>query len=133
MKTIVCLVLFLTITTRALLAQTKAPTAAIPSGIHIRTTSETAEKLLIHKEPLACPHCEMCARIMATVVVAVDIDEDGNVVFAKTVSGPQMLLKPALKAVRKYKYKPYLVNGKAVASETAVKVVIDTARDCPYN
>jgi len=70
---------------------------------------------------------------MATVVVAVDIDEDGNVVFAKTVSGPQMLLKPALKAVRKYKYKPYLVNGKAVASETAVKVVIDTARDCPYN
>ena len=42
-----------------------------------------------------------------------------------------MLRKAALNAVRKYKYKPYLVNGKAVEVETTTSVTIDNYRDCP--
>ena len=55
-----------------------------------------------------------------------------------------MLQKPVLDAVRKYKYKPYLMaldhsftsfplNGKAVEVETTVSVTMDSYLDCHYD
>jgi len=44
-----------------------------------------------------------------------------------------MLSKPVLDSVRKYKYKPYLLNGKAVDVETTVWVTMDSYLDCHFN
>jgi protein TonB len=124
-----------------LLAQTQAPSPKTPKahtinppdacGCDFQISSQVAEKLLIRKvDPDAC-HRAMAARIIATVVVGFVIDKSGNVTHPTVVSGPAMLQKAALDAVRKYKYKPYLVNGKAVEVETTTSVTIDNYRDCP--
>lgn len=75
----------------------------------------------------------MAARVTATVVLDITIGRTGDVRFAKVISGPAMLLKPVLDAVRKYKYKPYLLNGKALEVETTVSVTMDSAFDCHYD
>lgn len=59
---------------------------------------------------------------MGTVVVAIEISSQGDVVDAQIISGPKMLHQLVLDAVRKYKYKPYLLNGKPVEVETTVSV-----------
>jgi protein TonB len=74
----------------------------------------------------------MAARIKATVIVAFVIDKNGYVLRPKVVSGPEMLKKPVLNAVRKYRYKPYLLNGKEVDVETTVSVTMDSYLDCHY-
>jgi protein TonB len=56
--------------------------------------------------------------------VVIEIDKNGNVLHPKVISGPELLRKPVLDAVRKYKYKPYLVKGKAVKVETTVYVTL---------
>jgi hypothetical protein len=109
--------------------------AQVNSATHrpyeINISREVAEKLLIHKvDPDACPHIAMAARVACTVVVGFDIDKNGNVLHPKVISGPAMFRKPVIDAVRKYKYRPYLLNGKAVEVETIVSVKIDQIRDC---
>jgi len=100
---------------------------------HVRISPELVEKLLIHRATVVCPHAVVPARVTGTVVVAIDVGKNGDVIHARTISGPAMLRKPILEAVRKYKYKPYLLNGNAIEMETTVSVVMDSFRDCPSN
>ncbi|MDR3754948.1 MAG: energy transducer TonB [Terracidiphilus sp.] len=112
-------------------AQTQPKSHAVRPEIELNISSGVAEKLLIHKAELQCPKIAMPPRITGTVVVAFTLDRGGNVRNPTVISGPALLRKPVLDAVRQYKYKPYLLNGKAVEVETTVSVAVDTARDCP--
>lgn len=130
MKTAARFVLFSSILAPSLLAQTSSnPVANEPS--EVRISADLAEKMLTHKADVACPHSDMAARVTGTVVVALEVDKNGNVFHPKVVSGPQMLRMAVLDAVRKYKYKPYLLNGRAVEVKTTVSVHVDTLRGCP--
>jgi len=73
----------------------------------------------------------MPPRITGTVVVAFTLDKAGNVHQLTVITGPALLRKPVLDAVRKYKYEPYIQNGKAFEVETTASIFVDTARDCP--
>jgi protein TonB len=64
----------------------------------------------------------MEARVIGTVVLDIVISGQGNVEYTHIISGPKMLLQPVLDAVRRYKYLPYLLNGKPVEVETTVSV-----------
>lgn len=90
----------------------------------IRISSSVAEKLLIHKVEPVWVHHGMEARFTGTVVIDIEISNTGSVLQAQVVSGPAMLRKPVLDAVRKYKYKPYLLNGQAVEVETTVSITM---------
>jgi periplasmic protein TonB len=117
--------------THGSLAQTNPPSPRNSTPYEIQISPEVATNLLIHKvNPDVCPHVATAARITATVVVGFSIDKSGNVLYPKVISGPPMLRKPILDAVRKYKYKPYILNGKPVEVETTVSVPIDNYRDC---
>jgi TonB family protein len=83
---------------------------------------EVAETLIIHKEQLAWKHRGMEARISGTVVVGIEISKDGSVHHPIVLSGPRMLQQAVLDAVRKYKFKPYLINGTAFARATWLSV-----------
>jgi protein TonB len=133
MKTAAYFVLLSAILAPGLLAQTQSNSAAIPAGMEIRISPGVAEKLLIHKAEIICPRIPMAAHVIGTVVVAIEIDKNGDVLHPKIISGPAMLQKPVFNAVRKYKYKPYLLNGKAVELETTVLVTMDSYLDCHYN
>lgn len=131
MKTALRMLILAVTLTRILHAQVQAGSGSQqPNEVNI--SPAVAEKLLIHKvDPDACPHVPCAARITATVVIGFSIDKNGNVLYPKVISGPAMLRKPVLDAVRKYKYKPYLLNGKPIEVETTVSVHIDTVADCP--
>jgi protein TonB len=60
--------------------------------------------------------------ISATVVVTAVLDEHGNVVGARALSGHPLLIPAALRAVLQWKYEPTLLNGTPVAVEMEVTV-----------
>jgi periplasmic protein TonB len=60
--------------------------------------------------------------IGGTVVVDAVIDEHGNVVQARVVSGHPLLMDAALKAVLLWKYEPTTLNGQPVSVELQVQV-----------
>jgi protein TonB len=60
--------------------------------------------------------------IWGTVVVDAVIDEHGNVVQARVVSGHPFLMDAALKAVLLWKYEPTTLNGQPVSVELQVQV-----------
>jgi periplasmic protein TonB len=60
--------------------------------------------------------------VSGTVVVNAVIDEHGNVVEARALSGHPLLIPAALKAVLQWKYEPTLLDGTPVAVEMEVTV-----------
>ena len=62
-------------------------------------------------------------KIEGTVEVGVVIDEDGNVSKAEVVSGNPVLTKPALAALKKWKFKPFQADGKPVKAEATLAVM----------
>jgi hypothetical protein len=106
-------------------AQSPVPASRRPGEIQI--SRGIADKLLVHKEEIVCKQHGMSAHVTGTVVVAIEINRTGKVSFAKAISGPAMLIPPALKAVRKYQYKPYTLNNKPVSVKTTVAIPFE----CP--
>jgi periplasmic protein TonB len=106
-----------------------APLFVIPfahSTAHeVHLDPKVAEGLLIHKEDPACRKDLDGIRVMGTVVMAITIDKNGMVDGPRALSGPKMLRPLALATVRKYRYKPYLLNNRPVAVETAVSIRMD--------
>jgi TonB family protein len=64
-------------------------------------------------------------RVAGTVVLEADIDEKGDVVRAKAISGPDQLRKAAEEALMKWKFKPASVNGIAIASKEQISIVLE--------
>jgi len=60
-------------------------------------------------------------RLQGTVKVAVTVSETGSVSSTKVVSGHPLLVTAAIDAVKHYRYKPYLADGKAAAFVTTVE------------
>ena len=62
------------------------------------------------------------AHVEGTVMIDAIIDENGNVVHARAVSGPGLLMASALEAVMKWKYEPTVLDGTPVPIEMQVQV-----------
>ena len=62
------------------------------------------------------------AKIQGDVVIDAVIDEQGNVVQARVVSGPGLLVPTALDTVTKWKYEPSYLDGNPVSVEMHVVV-----------
>ena len=94
--------------------------------VHNKTqlSSKFAETLLIHKEEPVCLKNSGGVKITGTVVIAIIIDKTGKVIQTHTLSGPKILRPAAIATVRKYRYKPYLLNKTPVEVETVVSIQI---------
>ena len=69
------------------------------------------------------PPIARAARISGTVVLAATIGKDGTIQNLRVVSGPPMLQQNALDAVRRWRYKPTVLDGVPVDVETTISVV----------
>jgi TonB family protein len=58
--------------------------------------------------------------IEGKVVVGLDLDENGNVVSAKAVSGPQMLRWSAEEAAKRSKFKPATFNNRPIKAKAEI-------------
>jgi outer membrane biosynthesis protein TonB len=89
------------------------------SGIRV-SSGVMAAQILNKPDPVYPP---TAGRISGAVVLAVRIDKEGKVVKATAISGPEPLRDPAASAVRRWTYKPYLLNGDAIMVSTTVTVM----------
>jgi protein TonB len=94
--------------------ENKAP---IPVGGSVEAAS------LIHRVVPQYPEIARLTHVSGTIVLRAIIGKDGTVQELSYVSGPALLIKPAMDAVRQWSYRPTLLNGKPVEVETTIDVV----------
>lgn len=82
------------------------------------------EGLLMKKTPPIYPLVAKMNHEQGVVVLAATIGTDGNVHNLEVLASPSPLLAgSALDAVKKWKYKPYLLNGQPVQVDTIIRVI----------
>jgi TonB family protein len=94
-------------------------TAAEPTGI-LELSAQVAEGKLIHRVEPAYPEEARQRQIQGAVVLDVHIGEDGSVQEVTLVSGPALLAQAATGAVKQWRFKPRLVNGRPAEMQTRV-------------
>lgn len=90
--------------------------------LKLRVSSGVADSNRVSAED---PHYPLEAKrqhIQGDVVLRALIDEKGNVASLQVVSGDPILVDPALAAVKKWKYKPWVLNGNPVEVETTITI-----------
>jgi protein TonB len=63
-----------------------------------------------------------------TLVVKATIAKDGSVREVRVVSGNAIFADAAAKAVKKWRYRPYYLNGQAIEAETLITINFSGAR-----
>jgi periplasmic protein TonB len=88
-------------------------------------SSGVEEGMLIQKTSPVYPAIAKAARVSGTVELHAIISKTGAVTDLHVLSGPVMLQGPAADAVRKWRYRPYLLNDEPVDVETTISVVFN--------
>lgn len=105
---------------------TQSPPSVPPQDtkpIRIRVGGNvTAAKIIKQVQPLYPPIAKT-AGICGTVVLHTIIAKDGTVDELEYVSGPVLLMKAAMDAVKQWQYAPTLLAGEPVMVDTTISVV----------
>jgi TonB family protein len=96
------------------------PTGEAESGQHARSLH--IGELIHWVEPVYPPDARQ-ARLEGTVKLHVVVGANGEIQSFRTVSGPESLAQAAMIAVREWRYRPTLLNGKAVETQEDVTFV----------
>ncbi len=99
---------------RVIEQQPRAP-AAVSQGV-------MNGRLVFNPRPVY-PPIAIASRTEGTVVLEAVISKTGSIENLRVTSGPAMLQQAALDAVRRWRYRPYTLDGQPVEVETTVNVV----------
>jgi TonB family protein len=102
------------------------PAIAFPQ--RVRVSQGVAQGLLLKKVQPAYPGIARENGIQGTVVLRAEINTSGDVAELTVVSGDPALAPAAIEAVKQWKFKPYLLNNRAVNVETQVTVIFSLQR-----
>jgi protein TonB len=80
-----------------------------------------AARIVYQPQPVY-PTLARQARMQGLVVLHAVVDANGNVGELQVISGPPLLVRAALDAVRQWRYEPTLLNGEPVEVETTITV-----------
>lgn len=103
-----------------------APQSSQPGDkepVRIRVGGNVAAAQLIHKVTPVYSDQAKRARVEGTVSIHAIISKDGGVRDAQIIQGRCLLAEPALDAVKKWRYKPMLLEGQPVEVDTMIQVV----------
>jgi periplasmic protein TonB len=89
----------------------------------LRISSKVAEGLKIHNEPPQYPIQAQMKGLRGDVLLEATIDTQGNITALKVLRGDPILVAASVAAVKKWKYRPYLLNGDPVEVETSIKIM----------
>ena len=78
--------------------------------------------MVLSQEQPVYPDIAKAAHVQGVVVLHARISKTGEVEDLKIINGSPMLTSSAVEAVKKWTYKPYLLNGKPVEVETNINV-----------
>lgn len=85
-------------------------------------SSGVMQGMLIYKVIPTYPAVAQATRTSGTVVLQATISRTGTIENLHVVSGPALLQQTALDAVKRWRYRPYMLNGRPVEVETTVNV-----------
>jgi periplasmic protein TonB len=100
----------------------KAPETALPS-IEPVNVPEGAERALLTDQP--APTYPANGKVQSgTVVLQILVGRDGTVEDAKFLQGSLAFARAAIDAVKQWKFKPYMMNGRPVSVQTNLTISI---------
>lgn len=88
----------------------------------VRVGGRVKEPKLVSRVDPRYPPLAVQTHMQGTVIIDAIIDERGNVVEARVVSGPPLLIQAAMDAVRQWKYEPTFLNDEPVPVQLNVTV-----------
>ena len=88
----------------------------------VNLPEDLSRAMLLQKVTPGYPEQALKAGLEGAVILQAWIGRDGNIRDLKLVDGSLLLGQAAVKAVKQWRYKPYLRNGVAVEAETYVTV-----------
>ncbi len=94
---------------------------ARPAG-PVRISAGVAEGQLIVPIQPEYPAIALATRTEGTVVVTATISAEGRIQDLRVVNGPPLLINAAAEAIRRARYRPFLLNGQPVEVETTIRV-----------
>jgi protein TonB len=97
------------------------PPRANPGRIHVGGNVQQAS--LVNQVKPTYPQIAKTAHVSGTVVLHAIIAKDGSIQELQYVSGPPLLMRSAMDAVKMWRYKPTLLNGEPVEVDTTISVV----------
>jgi len=100
----------------SLSGSTKEPSAPLPVGGDVKPAR------LIKSVPPMYPPVARTQRIAGSVSIDAVVDTEGNVSTMNVLSGPAILHRAALDAVKQWHYEPAMLDGKPTASHLTVIV-----------
>ena len=87
-----------------------------------RIVSVLTEAQLVNRVEPMYPHAAAIAGIQGQVKLHAIIARDGSIQSLNAISGHPLLVRAALDAVGRWRYRPYYLNGEAVEVETFITV-----------
>ena len=108
-----------------------APPAEPPRAVEqnppqrIRQGGVVPAALLVDRIVPGYPAIARTVHVSGTIVLHAIIAKDGTVQELTYVSGPPLLIKAAMDAVRQWRYRPTMLNGEPVEVETTIDVVFN--------
>jgi TonB family protein len=97
-------------------------TAPKPVLGRLNISQGVSQGLLVKKVDPIYPPNAVHMRIEGSVQLMATISKTGDITDVKVLSGDQQLTRAASDAVKRWKYKPYLLNGEPVEIQTQVTV-----------
>jgi protein TonB len=91
-------------------------------GPRLQVSTGVLQGMLIAPIRPVYPVIAKAARVQGTVVVEAVISRTGTIESLHVVSGPEMLQKAALEAIREARYRPFRLNGEPTDVETMITV-----------
>ena len=87
------------------------PPAPAPRG-PVRIGGQLKEPALVYRVEPVYPGVAISANIEGTVILEAIVDEEGRVETVKVLRSLSVLDKPAIDAVKQWRYSPVLLNGR---------------------
>jgi protein TonB len=84
--------------------------------------SQMSEGDLVHKILPTYPPLARAARLQGQVVLQAVISKQGGIENLTVLAGHPILVPAAIEAVRRWRYRPYILNGEPVEVETQITV-----------
>lgn len=93
----------------------------------ITPDAKTFNSHVVRMAPLNYSDIAKAAQVQGTVVVAVEVGTDGNVMAAKAISGPAALAPAAVDCAKQWKFRPFEMDGKKVPANGELSFAFGTA------
>lgn len=93
------------------------PGSQPPSGVEPPANPKSGGSLqgkAIRRAQPTYPDSAKAERVSGAVVVEIEIDEEGNVAFARAITGHPLLKDAAIEAARQWQFSPTMLEGRAV-------------------